>query len=43
MTATRPDNHGVLVAAESARNLDLILDDKASQSLLHEFAAYRDV
>jgi 2-polyprenyl-6-methoxyphenol hydroxylase-like FAD-dependent oxidoreductase len=34
---------GEQAAAESARNLDLIFDDKAPQSLLDEFAAYRDV
>jgi 2-polyprenyl-6-methoxyphenol hydroxylase-like FAD-dependent oxidoreductase len=34
---------GEQAAAESARNLDLIFDDRASQSRLDEFAAYRDV
>ena len=34
---------GEQAAAKSARNLDLVFDDKAPQSLLDEFAAYRDV
>lgn len=34
---------GEQAAAESARTLDLIFDDKAPQILRDEFAAYRDV
>jgi hypothetical protein len=34
---------GEQAAAESARNRDLMFDDKAPHSLLDEFAAYRDV